>query len=204
MIGLLVPCSVLQQPPLTPRLIRGNTTSASTQPPLTRPSLFKHDHFEHFWDKHLVFTWRVHKMSIQVCRCLSVSKDRGTKVSRVRGPRSKGERKRKLQQQVGLEVWGQGVGMFRPIRMDHTNCLQVVIKTLQFNSKNAGQARSQVRGSQRLTWRLLCGKLHRSPHPRPKPYHWTFQGVCVTVGPSIPNVIHPDISDEISLLRYQM
>jgi hypothetical protein len=26
------------------------------------------------------------------------------------------------------------IGMFRPIRMDHTNCLQVVIKTLQFNS----------------------------------------------------------------------
>jgi len=24
--------------------------------------------------------------------------------------------------------------MFRPIRMDHTNCLQVAIKTLQFNS----------------------------------------------------------------------
>jgi hypothetical protein len=27
------------------------------------------------------------------------------------------------------------IGMFRPIRMDHTNCLQVAIKTLQFNSK---------------------------------------------------------------------
>jgi hypothetical protein len=26
------------------------------------------------------------------------------------------------------------IGMFRPIRMDHTNCLQVAIKTLQFNS----------------------------------------------------------------------
>jgi hypothetical protein len=25
------------------------------------------------------------------------------------------------------------IGMFRPIRMDHTNCLQVTIKTLQFN-----------------------------------------------------------------------
>jgi hypothetical protein len=25
-------------------------------------------------------------------------------------------------------------GMFRPIRMDHTNCLQVAIKTLQFNT----------------------------------------------------------------------
>jgi hypothetical protein len=25
--------------------------------------------------------------------------------------------------------------MFRPIRMDHTNCLQVAIKTLQFNSR---------------------------------------------------------------------
>jgi hypothetical protein len=25
------------------------------------------------------------------------------------------------------------IGMFRPIRMDHTNCLQVAIKTLQFN-----------------------------------------------------------------------
>ena len=27
------------------------------------------------------------------------------------------------------------IGMFRPIRMDHTNCLQVAIKTLQFNYK---------------------------------------------------------------------
>ena len=27
------------------------------------------------------------------------------------------------------------IGMFRPIRMDHTNCLQVAIKTLQFNSR---------------------------------------------------------------------
>jgi hypothetical protein len=27
--------------------------------------------------------------------------------------------------------WTQ-IGMFRPIRMDHTNCLQVAIKTLQF------------------------------------------------------------------------
>ena len=26
------------------------------------------------------------------------------------------------------------IGMFRPIRMDHTNCLQVAIKTLQFNT----------------------------------------------------------------------
>ncbi len=26
------------------------------------------------------------------------------------------------------------IGMFRPIRMDHTNCLQVAIKTIQFNS----------------------------------------------------------------------
>ncbi len=25
------------------------------------------------------------------------------------------------------------IGMFRPIRLDHTNCLQVAIKTLQFN-----------------------------------------------------------------------
>ncbi len=28
---------------------------------------------------------------------------------------------------------GTQIGMFRPIRMDHTNCLQVAIKTLQFN-----------------------------------------------------------------------
>ena len=26
------------------------------------------------------------------------------------------------------------IGMFRPIRMDHTNCLQVAIKSIQFNS----------------------------------------------------------------------
>jgi hypothetical protein len=26
------------------------------------------------------------------------------------------------------------IGMFRPIRMDHTNCLQVAIKTLQFRT----------------------------------------------------------------------
>ena len=26
------------------------------------------------------------------------------------------------------------IGMFRPIRMDHTNCLQVAIKTLQLNN----------------------------------------------------------------------
>jgi hypothetical protein len=25
------------------------------------------------------------------------------------------------------------IGMFRPIRMDHTNCLQVAIKSIQFN-----------------------------------------------------------------------
>ena len=30
--------------------------------------------------------------------------------------------------------WTQ-IGMFRPIRMDHTNCLQVAIKTLQFNAR---------------------------------------------------------------------
>ena len=82
MIALLVPCSACTQPPLTPRLMRGNTSSASTQPPLTRPSLFKHEHFEHFWGKHLVFTWRVYKMSVQVSRWLSCSKDGGTKVSR--------------------------------------------------------------------------------------------------------------------------
>ncbi len=29
--------------------------------------------------------------------------------------------------------WTQ-IGMFRPIRMDHTNCLQVAIKSIQFNS----------------------------------------------------------------------
>jgi hypothetical protein len=84
MIALLVPCSACTQPPLTPRLMRGNTcmpSSASTQPPLTRPSLFKHEHFEHFWGKHLVFTWRVYTMSIQVSRWLSCSKDGGTKVS---------------------------------------------------------------------------------------------------------------------------
>ena len=28
------------------------------------------------------------------------------------------------------------IGMFRPIRFDHTNCLQVAIKSIQFNSKN--------------------------------------------------------------------
>jgi hypothetical protein len=27
--------------------------------------------------------------------------------------------------------------MFRPIRMDHTNCLQVAIKSIQFNSVSA-------------------------------------------------------------------
>ena len=26
------------------------------------------------------------------------------------------------------------IGMFRPIRIDHTNCLQVAIKSIQFNS----------------------------------------------------------------------
>ena len=31
------------------------------------------------------------------------------------------------------------IGMFRPIRMDHTNCLQVAIKTLQFNSTISGR-----------------------------------------------------------------
>jgi len=30
------------------------------------------------------------------------------------------------------DAWTQ-IGMFHPIRMDHTNCLQVAIKTLQFN-----------------------------------------------------------------------
>jgi hypothetical protein len=29
---------------------------------------------------------------------------------------------------------GTQIGMFRPIRMDHTNCLQVAIKSIQFNT----------------------------------------------------------------------
>jgi hypothetical protein len=33
------------------------------------------------------------------------------------------------------------IGMFRPIRMDHTNCLQVAIKSIQFNPR-AHQGRS--------------------------------------------------------------
>ncbi len=32
------------------------------------------------------------------------------------------------------ETWTQ-IGMFRPIRMDHTNCLQVAIKSIQFKLK---------------------------------------------------------------------
>ncbi len=31
------------------------------------------------------------------------------------------------------------IGMFRPIRMDHTNCLQVAIKTLQFQYLKQGE-----------------------------------------------------------------
>jgi hypothetical protein len=31
-------------------------------------------------------------------------------------------------------IWRTQIGMFRPIRMDHTNCLQVAIKSIQFNS----------------------------------------------------------------------
>jgi hypothetical protein len=40
-------------------------------------------------------------------------------------------------QQLERKLWkiedslGTQIGMFRPIRMDHTNCLQVAIKTLQ-------------------------------------------------------------------------
>jgi hypothetical protein len=44
-------------------------------------------------------------------------------------------------------MWTQ-IGMFRPIRMDHTNCLQVAIKTLQFNKD-------------RTSRRKLDGKTHR-------------------------------------------
>ncbi len=39
-------------------------------------------------------------------------------------------------QMVGIRIGKHRtqIGMFHPIRMDHTNCLQVAIKTLQFNS----------------------------------------------------------------------
>ncbi len=162
MIELLVSCSALQQPPLTPLLIRGNTTSASTQPPLTRPSLIKHEHFEHFW----------------------------AKVSRVRGPHSKRERKRKLHQQVGLEVWGQG-----------------------FQKRRSGKVSGQGVPETKLTTPVenCTGVLTRDLNLI------TFQGVCVTVGPSITNVIHrmyyirnisPSIPNVIhpkyQALRYQM
>jgi hypothetical protein len=30
------------------------------------------------------------------------------------------------------------IGMFRPIRMDHANCLQVAIKSIQFQKKKEG------------------------------------------------------------------
>ncbi len=32
---------------------------------------------------------------------------------------------------IYVYVWTQ-IGMFRPIRMDHTNCLQVAIKSIQY------------------------------------------------------------------------
>jgi hypothetical protein len=37
------------------------------------------------------------------------------------------------------------IGMFRPIRMDHTNCLQVAIKTLQFNCQGLRVIFSQTK-----------------------------------------------------------
>ena len=37
------------------------------------------------------------------------------------------------------------IGMFRPIRMDHTNCLQVAIKTLQFLARWIAASRAQSR-----------------------------------------------------------
>ncbi len=33
------------------------------------------------------------------------------------------------------------IGMFRPIRMDHTNCLQVAIKSIQKKKKKKGECR---------------------------------------------------------------
>ncbi len=38
-----------------------------------------------------------------------------------------------VQRDREAHIKGTQIGMFRPIRMDHTNCLQVAIKTLQFN-----------------------------------------------------------------------
>jgi hypothetical protein len=44
------------------------------------------------------------------------------------------------------------IGMFRPIRMDHTNCLQVAIKTLQFlDCKEQGQRAPSGRKQYRST-----------------------------------------------------
>ncbi len=43
--------------------------------------------------------------------------------------------------------------MFRPIRMDHTNCLQVAIKTIQFNSIDTStrKQREEQKGAQRAS-----------------------------------------------------
>jgi hypothetical protein len=35
--------------------------------------------------------------------------------------------------------------MFRPIRMDHTNCLQVAIKTIQFNFGKKERIKTKTR-----------------------------------------------------------
>jgi hypothetical protein len=43
------------------------------------------------------------------------------------------------------------IGMFRPIRVDHTNCLQVAIKTHSLKTK--------TEGSTRLTYTGLRGEL---------------------------------------------
>jgi hypothetical protein len=45
------------------------------------------------------------------------------------------------------------IGMFRPIRMDHTNCLQVAIKTLQFYMS---VSRSSVGHRSELLDNIVC------------------------------------------------
>jgi hypothetical protein len=46
------------------------------------------------------------------------------------------------------------IGMFRPIRMDHTNCLQVAIKTLQFQFYGWGRSRESIPGAAHWRWRF--------------------------------------------------
>jgi len=59
------------------------------------------------------------------------------------------------------------IGMFRAIRMDHTNCLQLAIKTLQFNSIGF-----------RVAFVQKCSQDPSLPEPFRQEYIISYQRIC--------------------------